>query len=94
MAKAGHEGVGVEPLSQAVSKSYESVIGGTPPQPEVAITSMWRDTNIFNSSGIPSLTFGLGRGESSVQGTGSYDLKDLVDCSQIYALTALDLCGD
>ncbi len=93
MAKAGYQGVGVEPLSEAVARGYDSVIGGTPPTPEIAITSMWRDTNVYNSSGIPSLTFGLGRGESTVQGTGSYDLKDLVACSQIYALTALDLCG-
>lgn len=93
MAKAGYEGKGVEPLAQAVTQGYEEVIGGKPPEPEVAVTSMWRDTNIFNSVGIPSLTFGLGRGEASVQGTGSYSLQDMVRCSKIYALTALQLCG-
>jgi len=93
MAKAGYEGVGIEPLADAVTAAYDTVIGGTPPQPEVAVTSMWRDTNVFNSLGIPSLTFGLGRGEAHVQGTGHYELDDLVACTKIYALTAMELCG-
>jgi acetylornithine deacetylase/succinyl-diaminopimelate desuccinylase-like protein len=93
MAKAGCEGVGVEPLAEAVEAAYDAVIGGTPPPPEVAVTSMWRDTNVFNAVGIPSLTFGLGRGVAHVQGTGHYELDDLVACAKIYALTALHLCG-
>ena len=93
MAKAGYEGVGVEPLAEAVRVAYDTVIGGVPPTPEVAVTSMWRDTNVFNSVGIPSLTFGLGRGEARVQGTGHYELDDLIACTKIYALTAMDLCS-
>ena len=93
MAKAGYEGVGVEPLAEAVTTAFESVRGGTPPLPEVAVTSMWRDTNVFNAVGIPSLTFGPGRGRADVQGTGSYELDDLVACAKIYTLTALNLCG-
>jgi acetylornithine deacetylase/succinyl-diaminopimelate desuccinylase-like protein len=93
MAKAGYEGVRIEPLADAVKAAYDTVIGGTPPTPEGAVTSMWRDTNVFNSVGIPSLTFGLGRGEARVQGTGHYELDDLVACAKIYALTAMDLCG-
>ena len=93
LAKAGYEGVGIEPLAEAVTTAFESVIGAMPPPPEVPVTSMWRDTNVFNSMGIPSLTFGPGRGTADVQGTGSYELDDLVACAKIYALTALDLCG-
>ena len=54
---------------------------------------MWRDTNVFNSVGIPSLTFGVGRGKAQVQGMGFYELDDLVACAQIYALTAMEICG-
>ncbi|MCZ6877358.1 MAG: peptidase dimerization domain-containing protein [Acidobacteria bacterium] len=93
MAKAGCEGVGVEPLAEAVTGAFESVMGGPPPPPEVAVTSMWRDTNVFNSVGIPSLTFGTGRGTAHIQGTGSYELDDLVACAKIYALTAMELCA-
>lgn len=93
MSKPGCEGERVEPLAQAVRNSFQELTGGKPPAPEVAVTSMWRDINVFNSSGIPSLTFGLGRGEARVQGTGSYSLDDMVTCCKVYALTALNLCS-
>lgn len=93
MSKAGYEGQGVEPLAEAVSKAYDTVRGGTPPPVDVAITSMWRDTNIFNSVGIPSLTFGNGRGQAQVQGTGHFELQDMLDCAKMYALTAMEICG-
>jgi acetylornithine deacetylase/succinyl-diaminopimelate desuccinylase-like protein len=93
MAKPGFEGEGVEPLAGAVAAAYDTVVGGPTPEPEVANTSMWRDTNVFNSSAIPSLTFGPSRGSAAVQGTGHFELDDLVAAAKIYALTALDLCG-
>jgi acetylornithine deacetylase/succinyl-diaminopimelate desuccinylase-like protein len=93
MAKQGVCGTGVEPLAQAIAEAYDSVIGGTTPEPDVAHTSMWRDTNIFNAVGIPSLTFGPSRGSAAVQGTGHFELDDLVAGAKIYALTALTLCG-
>lgn len=93
MTKAGYEGQGVEPLAEAVTQAYHRVKGGTPPPVDVAITSMWRDTNIFNSAGIPSLTFGNGRGKAQVQGTGHFELDDMVACAKMYALTAINICG-
>lgn len=93
MSKAGHEGKGVEPLAEAVSSAHDAVRGGPPPPVDVAITNMWRDTNIFNSVGIPSLTFGTGRGKAQVQGTGFFELQDMIDCAKIYALTAMKICG-
>jgi acetylornithine deacetylase/succinyl-diaminopimelate desuccinylase-like protein len=93
MSKSGYEGVDVEPLAAAVRQAYDRVIGGTPPTPEVAVTSMWRDINIFNAAGIPALTFGTGRGKAHVQGTGHFELDELVACAKMYALTALLICG-
>lgn len=93
MIKAGYEGQGVKPLAAAVSRAYEAVFRDIPPPPPTAITSMWRDINVFNSVGIPALTFGLGRGTAHVQGTGHYELDDMIACAKIYALTAMDLCG-
>lgn len=93
MSKQGHIGKGVEPLADAVRGAYDTVIGGSPPPPGTHVVSMWRDINVFNSVGIPSLTFGAGRGKANVQGTGHFELDDLVACAKMYALTAMDLCG-
>ena len=92
-AKAGCEGANVEPLSDSVEAAFAQIVGGQTPPPQVAHTSMWRDTNIFNAVGIPSLTFGLPRGAAAVQGTGNFELDDLVACAKVYAKIALDICG-
>ena len=91
-AKAGRVGTGVEPLSAAVEQAYGQIVGGATPPPQVAHTSMWRDTNIFNAVGIPSLTFGPPRGSAAVQGTGHFELDDLVAGAKVYAAVAMDLC--
>ena len=93
MAKAGRVGTGVEPLSSAVEKAYGEIVGGATPPPQVAHTSMWRDTNIFNAVGIPSLTFGPPRGSAAVQGTGHFELDDLVAAAKVYTAVAMDLCA-
>ena len=54
---------------------------------------MWRDTNVFNLAGIPSLTFGPSRGRADVQGEGFFELDDLVDAAKMYALVALEVAG-
>ena len=93
MAKQGLIGTGVEPLAGSISAAYDTIIGGSTPEPEIAATSMWRDTNVFNAVGIPSITFGPSRGSAAVQGSGHFELDDLVAATKIYALIALDLCG-
>ena len=94
MFKPGAEGEGVEPLADAVRDAYRTVRGDEPPaQVEPAVVSMWRDTNVFNHAGIPSLTFGPSRGRADVQGEGFFALDDLVDAAKMYALTALRLSG-
>ena len=93
MAKAGRVGTGIEPLSDAVERAYGEIVGGATPPPQTAHTSMWRDTNIFNAVGIPSLTFGPPRGSAAVQGTGHFELDDLVAAAKVYAAVAMDLCA-
>jgi acetylornithine deacetylase/succinyl-diaminopimelate desuccinylase-like protein len=94
MAKPGFEGTGVEPLADAVRQAHRTVRGeDPPPQVETAVVSMWRDTNVFNGAGIPSLTFGPSRGRADVQGHGYFELDDLVDTAKMYALTALSVAG-
>jgi len=94
MFKPGAEGTGVEPLADAVRNAHRQVRGSDPPpQVETAVVSMWRDTNVFNLAGIPSLTFGPSRGRADVQGTGYFALDDLVDAAKMYALVALEVAG-
>jgi hypothetical protein len=54
---------------------------------------MWRDVNIFNEVGIPSATFGFPRKTEPGLNEKFVEIEDLVDCSRMYALTALDICG-
>jgi hypothetical protein len=54
---------------------------------------MWRDTNVYNRVGIPSLTFGPSRGKAAVQGTGSMELSNMIEGAKIYALLALSVCA-
>jgi acetylornithine deacetylase/succinyl-diaminopimelate desuccinylase-like protein len=92
MFKPGAEGQGVEPLAEAVRQAHVAIRGEEPPaRVEPAVVSMWRDTNIYNNAGIPSLTFGPSRGKADVQGQGFFELDDLVDAAKMYALTALNI---
>jgi acetylornithine deacetylase/succinyl-diaminopimelate desuccinylase-like protein len=94
MIKAGHEGRGVEPLVEAIKAAHQLVRGTPPPaEAESAVISMWRDTNVFNPAGIPSVTFGPSRGKADVQGQGHFELTDLVAAAKMYALIALQVAG-
>jgi len=64
---------------------------------------MWRDMNVFNELGVPAVSYGFRTGyigdasERSAQdelNTFHVRIPDLVDCSKIYALTALGICSE
>jgi acetylornithine deacetylase/succinyl-diaminopimelate desuccinylase-like protein len=94
MCKPGVEGQATEPLVRAIRAAHRFVRAEDPPaQAETAVVSMWRDTNIFNGAGIPSVTFGPSRGKADVQGRGHFELDDLIAGAKMYALTALQLAG-
>jgi len=85
----------IAPLLTEIERAHQYVRGvDMPSEAEDAVVGMWRDTNVYNRVGIPSLTFGPGRGEASVQGTGFIELDNFIDGAKIYALTALAICGD
>lgn len=96
MAKAGFEASKstISPLLETIEEAHRSVRGVEMPEfAEDAVVGMWRDTNVYNRVGIPSLTFGPSRGKAAVQGTGFIELDDFVDGAKIYALTALSICA-
>lgn len=94
--RKGYEGKNVEPLIESIEKAHIKVYGkGTPPVP-TSVTSMWRDINIFNEVGIPSLTFGPPRRRlESGDGEGKryMTIDDLVNTAKIYSSVILDICG-
>jgi len=97
MSKAGFEAPrdSIAPLLGEIKSAHQHVRGVDMPEfAEDAVVGMWRDTNVYNRVGIPSLTFGPSRGKAAVQGTGFIELDDFIDGAKIYALTALAICGD
>jgi acetylornithine deacetylase/succinyl-diaminopimelate desuccinylase-like protein len=94
--RAGYVGKNVNEFRQCIEDAYQK-IRARPTNPVPApVTSMWRDINVFNEVGIPSITFGPPRSDSpdvpSSKGKFMYKY-DLVDAAKVYALIAMDLCG-
>lgn len=91
----GHVAKNAEPLVAAVTRAHEYVFGTPPRTPPSAETSMWRDLNVFNEVGIPSICFGPPRQREPLSGAQNRAMRvdDLVQATKIYALTALTICG-
>jgi acetylornithine deacetylase/succinyl-diaminopimelate desuccinylase-like protein len=91
----GHIAKNAEPLIAAVTRAHEYIFGSKPPQPPSAETSMWRDLNVFNEVGIPSICYGPPRQREPMSGAQNRAMKidDLVQATKVYALTALIICG-
>lgn len=93
--RRGAIGENIEPLADTIAAAHQRVRGDAPPETvESAVLSMWRDTNVLNNAGIPTINYGPGRGQAAVQGTGGLNIKDLADVAKVYALTILDVCSD
>jgi len=94
--RSGYVAENISEFKKAVEIAHIKVFGKEPNPVPPPVTSMWRDINVFNEVGIPSLTYGPPRSLPEVQdkdkGKFMYK-KDLVDVSKIYALTALDICN-
>jgi acetylornithine deacetylase/succinyl-diaminopimelate desuccinylase-like protein len=92
LARHGAIGKNVERLAEEVRRSYQQVSGKEPVAPASTETvSMWRDNNVFNRAGIPSLTFGCGRTRGE-DGRLYLDIGDLVTTATVYARVAQSLC--
>jgi acetylornithine deacetylase/succinyl-diaminopimelate desuccinylase-like protein len=91
----GHIAKNAEPLIAAVTDAHRHVFDSEPPAPPSAETSMWRDLNVFNEVGIPSICYGPPRQREALSGAQNRAMKisDLIQAAKVYALTALILCG-
>jgi acetylornithine deacetylase/succinyl-diaminopimelate desuccinylase-like protein len=84
--RRGYEAQGAEPLVGAISRAQQAVLGRKPGKAATPFSSMWRDTNVFNELGIPSVTYGPKR-------RCPIPVSDMVNVAKVYALTALEICG-
>lgn len=89
--RRGYEAKNVERLKQALLRAHIATFGGSPPPPNPATCSMWRDVNIFNEVGIPALTYGP-RSESHSY-RRSFPIDALYKAACVYARTIVDLCN-
>ena len=91
----GYIAKNAEPLISAIEEAHRYVFGTEPPAPPSAEVSMWRDLNVFNEVGIPSVCYGPPRQREAMSGAQNRAMKisDLIAATKVYALTALALCG-
>jgi acetylornithine deacetylase/succinyl-diaminopimelate desuccinylase-like protein len=82
-------------LIQGIEAAHRYIFGSAPPLPPSAEVSMWRDVNVFNEVGIPSVCYGPPRQRDPYSGAGNRAMKiaDLVTAAKVYALIAIEVCG-
>jgi acetylornithine deacetylase/succinyl-diaminopimelate desuccinylase-like protein len=90
----GYVAKDAEPLITAIEDAHRYVFGTDPSSPPSAETSMWRDLNVFNEVGIPSVCYGPPRQKESLTGAQdrAMNISDLVAATKVYALTILSVC--
>jgi acetylornithine deacetylase/succinyl-diaminopimelate desuccinylase-like protein len=94
MHYGGVEGQNTQPLAEAVRDCYKRVSGNDPlPEAPTEVVSMWRDNNVFNLNGIPSVTFGLARRKEPGSGRLCFEIDDLALTANVYAELAYAICG-
>lgn len=98
--RRGHVAKNAGALVDSIKDAHKYVLKEDPDVSKkkvpVPFASMWRDLNIFNEVGIPSVTYGPPSytfKSMSGEGVPSLTRGDLENASKIYALTALNLCG-
>jgi acetylornithine deacetylase/succinyl-diaminopimelate desuccinylase-like protein len=93
--RPGFEGKNTGTLTDAIEQAHQVVFSENirPVNPE--IPSMWRDCNVFNSFGIPSVTYGPGGGTGTLPTGTAFGMSadELHDFAKAYALIALDICN-
>lgn len=84
--RQGYEAAGEEiaPFVDMVKGGHAAVFGKELEMSTPVFSSMWRDHNVFNEYGVPSLTYGPPRQTPS--------LESLMQCTRAYAAIALEVC--
>ncbi|MGH8100243.1 MAG: hypothetical protein ACREIW_03030, partial [Chthoniobacterales bacterium] len=89
--RRGYEAKNADRIVTALGHAHYEIFGDTPPEPDSATCSMWRDINIFNELGIPAITYGPRSHNHAYR--RSFPIDALYQAACVYALTALDICN-
>jgi acetylornithine deacetylase/succinyl-diaminopimelate desuccinylase-like protein len=95
----GYTAENAEPLITALTAAHTVVFGTDPGPPDPVWVSNWRDGNVFNGVGIPSVCYGPVAREPQQKGGGAAGetrpmlVPDLLATAKVFALTALEVCG-
>jgi len=89
--RRGYEAQNAERIKESVLRAHRATFNGEPPRPNPATCSMWRDVNIFNELGIPSITYGP-RSEHHAE-KRAFKIESLYQAACVYTRIILDLCN-
>jgi acetylornithine deacetylase/succinyl-diaminopimelate desuccinylase-like protein len=89
--RRGYEAENIEPLVASVEAGHAKIFGDKPGRPVVPVTSMWRDSNVFNEAGIPCAVYGPGASVGG--GNFSMDISSMRDAARVYAAIIMETCG-
>lgn len=88
----GYEAKGIEPVVNALDRTYQTLFGQKPPPANTFHASIWTDTNIYNEMGIPACKFGLGGKKWAVR-SEQVEIEEIFRGAQVYALAAVEICN-
>jgi acetylornithine deacetylase/succinyl-diaminopimelate desuccinylase-like protein len=89
--RRGYEAQNVAPLVEKIERVHARHFGERPGQPIEAITSMWRDSNVFNAAAIPTVIYGPGASVGG--GNFSMEIQAMTDAARVYAAIVMEVCG-
>ena len=89
--RPGFEAKGIERVVETIRRCHGQVFPEPPRTVSPAVSSMWRDANVFNELGIPALSYGPR--SASHAAAKSFRLDDLHNAAIVYARIAMDICN-
>ncbi len=89
--RPGFETKGADRLIDTIRRCHAQVFPTPPQTVSPAVSSMWRDTNVFNELGIPAVSYGPRSASHAAR--KAFKIQDLVSAAVVYARIAIDLCG-
>lgn len=93
--RKGYIGQNIDGFRNLLEEAHFRIFRERPGVVNSPETSMWRDINVFNGIGIPSITYGPSRTTHNSNGTryGAIRMQDLVSAAKVYADLALRICA-
>ncbi len=89
--RRGYEAEGIDRLADTIRRCHAQVFPDPPTIVNPAVSSMWRDTNVFIEMGIPAVSYAPRSSSHALRRSMKADW--LYQAALVYARIALDLCN-